>query len=143
MNKIYYFAYGSNMNHKQIKERCKNAKFISRVYLEDYDFVYDGYSHLRRGAVANIIPKQGSRVWGGLFEIDESGLKELDKCEGYPRCYQRKQIIVKDDNNKEYQAYVYFREPLEKGIPSEEYRNIVIRGAKDCNLPENYIKEKL
>jgi len=83
------------MNHKEIKERCKNVKFICRVYLEGYDFVYDGSSNFGKGAGANIILKQGSRKGEGLFEI------------------------------------------------SEIYSNIIIQEAKDCNLPENYIKEKL
>lgn len=61
---MYYFAFGSNMNHKQMKERCPNSKFIKRVYLENYKFVYDGYSYTRRGPVANIVESQEEIVWG-------------------------------------------------------------------------------
>jgi gamma-glutamylcyclotransferase (GGCT)/AIG2-like uncharacterized protein YtfP len=143
MATIYYFAYGSNMNHKQMKERCKSAKFLCRAYLENYDFVYDGYSSSRKGAVANIIPKEKSIVWGGLWEIDEKDIKQLDRYEGYPYVYVRKEVIVKDDNNKEYRAIVYLRNPQELNNPNDEYRKIVIEGAVACGLPNEYIEEKL
>jgi gamma-glutamylcyclotransferase (GGCT)/AIG2-like uncharacterized protein YtfP len=143
MATIYYFAYGSNMNHKQMKERCKSAKFLCRAYLENYDFVYDGYSSLRKGAVANIVPKEKSVVWGGLWEIDKKDIQQLDRCEGHPVFYKRKEVIVKDDNNKEYRAIVYLRDPQKLNNPSDEYRKTVIEGAITCGLPNEYIEEKL
>ncbi len=72
---MYYFAYGSNMNHKQMKKRYPNSKFIKRAFLEGYEFVYDGYSAILKGAVANIIKSPSDKVWGGLFEINEDDLK--------------------------------------------------------------------
>ena len=143
MDKIYYFAYGSNMKHKQMEDRCKSAKFICRAYLENYDFVYDGCSKTRKGPVANVIPKEGSIVWGGLWEIDCEDLERLDKCEGYPSTYDRNKVIVKDDNNKEYKVWVYLRDQKDLGNPNSCYRSIVIQGARDCGLPDDYIREKL
>ncbi len=143
MTTVYYFAYGSNMNHGQMKQRCKNAKFLCRVYLENYDFVYDGYSPSRKGAVANIIPKEKSIVWGGLWVIEEDDIKKLDYYEGHPYFYKRIEVIVKDDYNREYKALVYLKEPEKLGNPTEEYRRIVLEGAVECNLPEEYIEEKI
>jgi len=143
MSTIYYFAYGSNMNHKQMKYRCKTARFLCRAYLENYDFVYDGYSQSRNGAVANIVRKEKRIVWGGLWEIDEEDIKQLDHYEGYPVSYKREKVIVKDDNNKEYCAFVYLRESQKVANPSDEYRKIVIEGAIECGLPNEYIEEKI
>ena len=28
---MLYFAYGSNLSHEQMKERCKNSKYIYRI----------------------------------------------------------------------------------------------------------------
>jgi len=66
---MYYFAYGSNMNHKQMKLRCPGSKFKKKVYLAGYKFVYDGYSNTWNGPVGNIIKSKNSKVWGGLFKI--------------------------------------------------------------------------
>ncbi len=139
--KIYYFAYGSNMYQEQMKERCPNSQFIKRAYLEGYKFIYDGYSSKWRGAVANIVEEEGNIVWGALYEITEEDLKKLDKYEGFPQVYQRCKILVKDDLGREYKAWVYLRDPQEKNKPSEEYRNRLYEGAKQCDLPYEYVKK--
>lgn len=140
---MYYFAYGSNMNQSQMKVRCKNfsLRFIKKVYLEGYRFVYDGDSPSRQCAVANVVKDEKCRVWGALYEIDENYLSALDRYEGYPIYYQRKKEEVKDVDGAKYSAWFYFREPKEEGQPSDEYREVVFQGAKECNLPEEYIKK--
>ena len=124
-----------------MKNRCPSAKFIKRAYLENYQFVYDGYSLTRNGAVANIIKKEGEIVWGGIYEIDEDCLNKLDEYEGFPNVYKRERLKVKDDEGNEYECEVYLREQRKIGKPSEEYKNIIIKGAKNCNLPDDYIEK--
>ena len=143
MKGLYHFAYGSNLNHKQMNCRCLDNKFIKRAYLDNYKFVYDGYSNNRGGAVANILESADSIVWGGLYEISKSDLENLDKCEGFPKSYDRKELEVKDDHGNICKAITYFRIGEKIGIPSNEYKKIIIDGAKDCNLPDNYVKENL
>lgn len=135
---MYYFAYGSNMNHKQMAERCPNSKFIKKVFLEGYRFVYDGVSSFRKGAVANIIESKDEIVWGALFEINSNDLAALDCCEGYPKAYNRKEINVAGAGHETYKAITYFRTGKQEGAPSAEYREIIKQGAKDCRLPEGY-----
>ena len=140
---MLYFAYGSNMNHEQMKVRCPGASFLRRAYLDDFKFVYDGYSHMRNGAVANIIQAKGSRVWGGLFEINKANLSALDQYEGHPNSYNRAERDVNDDNDIRYKAIVYCRAGKDLGKPLEEYRKIIIQGARDCDVSEEYIQSSL
>ena len=140
---MYYFTYGSNMNRKQMGKRCPGSKFLKKVYLGNYKFVYDGFSKNRDGAVANIIESKGDIIWGGLFEISDSNLTALDYYEGYPKAYNRKTVEVKDTTGNVFNAYVYYRIGKNIGIPNEEYRKLIIQGAQDCNLPEDYIKNVL
>ena len=37
---MYYIAYGSNLNKEEMKQRCKDAKFVLDEY-EDYPYLYD------------------------------------------------------------------------------------------------------
>jgi gamma-glutamylcyclotransferase len=127
------------MNHEQMKARCPQSQFVRRAFLREYKFVYDGYSTSCRGAVANIVPSNGDTVWGGLFEIDTDCLKVLDEYEGYPYFYDRKQLNVKDDENKTRKAMAYFRTGRIIGSPWDEYRSVILQGAKDCGLPKDYI----
>lgn len=140
MTNYYYFAYGSNMCWEQMKKRCPNARFLTKAILNGYKFVYDGYSNYRGGAVANIVEFEGGNVEGGVFEIDDDCIKNLDHYEGYPKAYQRKIVKVQGENGQTYDAIVYLRKPLENGQPTEDYRNTILQGAKDCGLSRDYVK---
>lgn len=140
---MYYFAYGSNMNFEQIKKRCPGARFLTKAKLNGYKFVYDGYSVSRNCAVANIVKSERDSVEGAVFEIDGECLKNLDHYEGYPGSYKREQLVVNDEDDKSYKAIVYLRSPLPIGKPSDEYRDIILQGAKDCGLSPIYIKDFL
>jgi gamma-glutamylcyclotransferase (GGCT)/AIG2-like uncharacterized protein YtfP len=141
---LYYFAYGSNMSHQQMRERCPSSEFVSAVFLQGYKFVYDGWSSKRQSAVANIIASENEDiVWGGLFGINEDNLAALDCYEGYPTTYDRKEVQVKDRKGRIYTAWVYSRMRKERAMPSKEYRNIVVQGAHNCNLPKGYIESVL
>ncbi len=127
-----------------MRDRCPSSKFIRKAYLEGYKFIYDGYSEKRKGAVANII-KFGEEdvVWGGIFAINEDNLSALDCHEGYPKNYDRKIVEVKDDQANIYETITYFRLGQIQGAPHEDYRNVVLQGAKDCDLPDDYIRSNL
>lgn len=140
---MYHFAYGSNLNHKQMNCRCPDNKFIKRAYLDNYNFVYDGFSSNWGGAVANILESADSIVWGGLYEISKSDLENLDRYEGFPDSYDRKKLEVKDEQGNICKAITYFRIGEKVGIPSNKYRKTVVNGAKDCDLPDDYVKNNL
>jgi gamma-glutamylcyclotransferase (GGCT)/AIG2-like uncharacterized protein YtfP len=140
---MLYFAYGSNMNLSQMKDRCPCARFLKRGFIKGYKFVYDGYSGIRRGAVANIIPSENSILWGAVFEITKECLSQLDDFEGYPNAYARQEFEVWDDNSEPCNAIAYLRVGRTIAKPNEDYEQIILRGAKDCNLPEEYVSEFL
>ena len=143
---MYYFAYGSNMNHKQMQARCPDSRFLKPAYLNNAGFRYDGKSgKWDDKAVANIVSSDGEKVWGGLFEVREDDLTEFDspRCEGYPKSYGKKIVQVFDVEGNAYNTWVYFRIGEIKGKPSDKYRNVVLGGAKNCNLPEDYIKRNI
>lgn len=143
---MLYFAYGSNMSFKQMKDRCPSSKFIKKGFLENYAFQYDGSSISWSGAaVANIVKSPESKVWGGIFKINEDNLAALDCYEGYhgtdrKNSYNRGEFIVKDVNGKIYKTIVYFRVGKPIGEPNEKYRTVLIKGAINCELPEDYIQ---
>jgi gamma-glutamylcyclotransferase (GGCT)/AIG2-like uncharacterized protein YtfP len=105
--------------------------------------VYDGYSNSRNGAAANIVHSEKDIVWGGLFEINDEDLAKLDRCKGYPISYNRKKVDVKDEDGNSYNSIVYFREGEKIGKPHQDYRDILLKGAKDCDLPVDYVKDFL
>ena len=37
---MLYFAYGSNLNHYQMKKRCKDSKYIKSINLKNYTLTF-------------------------------------------------------------------------------------------------------
>ena len=78
----YYFAYGSNMNHKHMKMRCPKSEYVGKFTLQGYELVFRG--------VADVQPCVGKSVPGGLFKITPECETALDFYEGYPNLYTKK-----------------------------------------------------
>jgi gamma-glutamylcyclotransferase len=138
---MYYFAYGSNMEHNQmLKERCAGSLFLGPACLTGFWFVFDGFSPRWKGAMANIVPSADDEVWGGLFEITDYHLRSLDQSLNCPKSYTRSVFEVERLGTREkVKAWVYLHEPQAAGFPSKGYLAAVMKGARDCILPESYI----
>jgi gamma-glutamylcyclotransferase len=138
---MYYFAYGSNLSHRQMKMRCPSASFIGRGWVKGYCLCFDGHSDSRNGPVGNVVESANDLVWGGLYLIDQASLAGLDRYEGYQqKVYDRKLIQVTDDTGGVYLAWVYLRDPQKIARPHQEYLQVILEGAKDCGLPDAYIE---
>jgi gamma-glutamylcyclotransferase len=140
---VFYFAYASNMNLAQMKRWCPASRFFKTVLLDGFRFVYDGFSVPWDGAVGNVIKAKGEGVWGALYEITESNRLTLDAFEGYPRAYDRRDVEVKDQDGNVYRAMTYFRTGRALGKPHPDYEKVVLDGAKECALPEDYVDRNL
>ena len=79
---MLYFAYGSNLSHEQMKERCKDSKYIKNFFLEGYKLSFCAIN--RNYGAAKIIKNPDSTVPGGVWKISSSDEKELDYYEGFP-----------------------------------------------------------
>jgi len=140
---VFYFAYASNLNLAQMQRWCPASRFLKTVLLEGHRFVYDGFSVTWDGAVGNIVKAEAEGVWGALFDITESDRLTLDAFEGYPRAYDRREVKVRDRDGNVYEAITYFRTGRALGKPHPDYEKVVLEGAKECALPEDYIDRYL
>ena len=80
---VKYFAYGSNLDLRQMKMRCPLSKLVSKGLLSGHSLTFNKYSSGWDGGVADVIRDKDSEVWGLVFEISESDLEKLDRYEGY------------------------------------------------------------
>ena len=81
---MLYFAYGSNLNHFQMKRRCKDSIFLKKINLKDFKLTFRS-----KYRAADIEPKKNSIVPGGLFELSKSDEKKLDVYEDFPILYKK------------------------------------------------------
>ena len=77
-----YAAYGSNVNCDQMRERCRDAKFVQAGILENYRFVFATSENDGTDCVANIVCAQGKETPIAIYKVSESDLFRLDKKEG-------------------------------------------------------------
>ena len=122
---IYYFAYGSNLHHLQMKRRCPNCKYIKKMLLRDYNLTFRS----KYGA-ADIEKKLGAKVYGALYQISRNAEKRLDVYEEYPTLYKK---IYFKYYNKKVMTYTMVKK-TKLVPPTTHYLNIIKQGYKDCKL---------
>jgi gamma-glutamylcyclotransferase len=146
---MLYFAYGSNMDWDQMRERCPSARFVGVALLPDYELAFTRKSVKRGCGVADAVPKRGSAVWGVVYEIGDLDLGKLDTCEGYrpgreKNSYYRRECLLLLDGNGErpLTASTYFGDPQPNPPPpNAEYKNLLLSGARRWRLPKAYIRQ--
>jgi len=132
---MYYFAYGSNLNQRQMLERCPDSepKFIAT--LPNYKLVFVGWSRQWRGGVASIRPFRGERVPGAIYEVSDRNLRRLDSYEGYPRSYTRLNVTVFEEGGEPIKAITYIKSgQSDEAQPSKEYLALIQQGYRDWEI---------
>ncbi|MBI4245509.1 MAG: gamma-glutamylcyclotransferase [Planctomycetes bacterium] len=150
---MLYFAYGSNMDWNQMRDRCPSAKFIGVAKLPNHRLAFTRKSESRDCGVADAVVDQNSSVWGVVYEIDDRDIGLLNISEGYisgrarsQNCYYRKQqhVFQDGDDVKPLAACVYVAVSQENPpLPNQTYKGLILNGARFWRLPEDYIREVL
>src|SRR6056300_1254812 len=94
---MLYFAYGSNLNHFQMKKRCKDSIFLKKINLKDFKLTFRS----KHGA-ADIEPKRYSIVQGCLYSISKIDEIKLDIYEDYPILDKKYYFIYKKEKVMTY-----------------------------------------
>lgn len=141
LEKYYYFGYGSNMDIDLLRRRIGNNTIIPVSYglLENYRLIFP------RG-VGSVIPDDNYAVYGCVFLLTQQELKKLDVVEGYREdrerslnSYNRDPIEIILPTNEKIIADIYIQVRETEDLPSNSYKQTIIKGANDCNLPREYI----
>jgi Gamma-glutamyl cyclotransferase, AIG2-like len=80
---VLYFAYGSNMNWAQMKERCPASCFVGIAVLPDHRLAFTRKSVKRGCGVADALRDTGRKLWSVVYEISDLDIGSLDRSEGY------------------------------------------------------------
>jgi gamma-glutamylcyclotransferase (GGCT)/AIG2-like uncharacterized protein YtfP len=132
---MYYFAYGSNLDRKQMRECCPNSKPRFKATLPNYKLIFSGWSRKWHGGLASIKRTRDEKVIGGVYEISERDLMSLDKHEGYPTVYGRINVTVFAEDGDPVEAVTHIkREQVEETKPSPEYAAVIRQGYRDWEI---------
>lgn len=132
--KRYYLAYGSNLNINQMRFRCPTARLIGTAVIKDYGLLFRGS---KTGSYLTIEPKQGASVPVAVWTIEKEDEEALDRYEGYPAFYYKKEMTVtvtgiRSGKQHVRTAFAYImHEDRPPGVPTRQYISTCMYGYRN------------
>ncbi len=128
---------------ERLQARCPSAVFVGPAFVCGYELQFSKRS-IDCSGKATIVESKDSfqKLYGAIFQIDESEIGKLDKAEGSD--YERREdfCVVKLDDDQETKVTTYVAKPTATNVslvPFDWYKNLIIAGARQSGLPVSYI----
>lgn len=143
-----YFAFGSHLDIERLRLHCPSARFVTSARLPGYRLAFSIESrNTWHGGVADIVPSAGDtldEVWGALWVLDGADSHALDEQEGVfrvPPAYERTTVTVETPAGDRVtcRSYHVVTPDLVGIAPSPAFKATLLRGARTCGLPADYI----
>ncbi|MCK5036323.1 MAG: gamma-glutamylcyclotransferase [Candidatus Sabulitectum sp.] len=138
---MLYFSFGSNMSEKRLLQRI-TASRIGVAILTEHQLCFRKRSEADGSAKCDILEtgQPDDFVLGVLYDIHRSQKTVLDIYEGLGYGYNVKTVSVMIDN-KSFDAFTYYATNIDTSLkPYHWYKRHVLEGAKENNMPQEYIQ---
>ena len=129
-----------------MKFRCPTARVVGTAVIDGYELLFKGS---KSGSYLTIEPKEGCEVPVAVWEVQEQDELNLDRYEGYPTFYYKKemQIVMKGIRTRKERvrdAFVYImHEDRPHGIPSWHYVQTCAAGYESFGFDESLLLEAI
>jgi hypothetical protein len=137
---FFYFAYGSNMLTRRLRERTPSARVVAVATLPGHELRWHKVS--RDGsAKCDAVPTASGDgvVHGVVYEIDVADKGALDTVEGIGMGYKPKVVDVRTDAGS-LCAWTYQATNIDHmARPYTWYKALVVAGAREHGLPADYV----
>lgn len=141
-------AYGSNMNWDQMRGQCPSSRFVGIAVLREHKLAFTRKSPNRGCGVADLVAKDGARVWGVVYEIADLDVGKLGISAGFRlgrarNSYYRRECVVFLDGDDHHPLTVsaYFGDQQSAPPPpNAAYKHLMLTGARHWHLPDEYIR---
>ncbi|WP_298031078.1 gamma-glutamylcyclotransferase family protein [uncultured Dysosmobacter sp.] len=144
MKKRYYIAYGSNLNVQQMRRRCPHATVLGTANLKDWELLFKGS---RTGSYLTIEECEGGTVPVAVWEVDGTDEAALDRYEGFPTFYYKKEIRlqykgIRTGRRRTVTAFAYImHEDRPIGVPADFYMRTCLNGYDTFYFNRNVLIE--
>lgn len=125
-----YIAYGSNLNLKQMQQRCPNSRPVETAMLRNYELEFRG--------VATIVPKKNAVVPVLLWQISPQDERNLDRYEGFPNLYRKETYEIDLDRHK-VSGMAYVMNGGQIAAPNIHYYCTIAQGYRENHLNLEYL----
>ena len=138
--KKYYIAYGSNMDERQMATRCRDAVLVGTGFIQGYELLFKGSL---TACYATIEPKVGSCVPVTLWTISKADEKRLDRYEGYPTFYYKRDVEVQTKDGTITGLVYIMHEDRHCGVPFPWYYEQMDRDYQKFGFDRAILKKAL
>ena len=141
MSKRYYIAYGSNLSTEQMAFRTPDAKIVGKAILYGWQLLFKLHATIEENKEKNT----PVLVW----EISQEDEKRLDRYEGYPAYYYKKELpvtVFPIDGGEPMglTAMVYIMtEGHERREPMQSYYEVLEQGYREFHFPMHILEHAL
>lgn len=143
----YYLAYGSNLSTAQMAGRCPDAVYVGMAEIADYQLLFKGS---QTGSYLTVEPKAGKKVPVLVWRISERDERNLDRYEGYPEFYYKREITVEMKSLTDgmplgkIDALIYImHEERTLGCPTLRYYKVCLEGYNRFGFPSIILEQAL
>lgn len=140
---MYYFAYGSNMSIKRLRSRARSASKVGIGFLEMHLLKFHKVGRIDGSAKCDACETgvPGHRVHGVVFDIAGRDKPVLAREEGVGCGYAEKVVSIMLNDGTTIEAFTYYATIIDPALrPFDWYAEHVIIGARESELPEDYIQ---
>lgn len=142
MEALLYFAYGSNMSSRRLRQRVPSARVLDTAVLFGHRLAW--HKKGTDGSGKCDIPAAGEDdvVYGVLYAIDPAHKPRLDRAEGLGVSYEQKYVALRRlGGGQPATALTYYAIRIDPAyMPFDWYRDHVLIGAREHGLPGRYIR---
>ena len=143
----FYLAYGSNLDMERMGRRCPYAVPVGVTEIDGYRLLF---KKSKTGSYATIEQDANESVPAVVWKLSEYDELLLDRYEGFPRYYYKKQLQLPVWNMsgnrmkkpKTCMAYV-MHEERQLSCPDVEYFDLLCGGYSDWEFPLDTLKRGL
>ena len=136
-----YAAYGSNMDPAQMQSRCPYSPFAGTGWLPGWRLTFGGEDLGWEGALATVVPDDGSTVFVALYDITDADRIALDKWESADTGLYLTTRLRVATLEEDVLAWTYVLNSYEGGLPSARYLGLIAEAAQAAGAPEDYVAE--
>ena len=144
INQDIYYAYGSNLNLRQMARRCPTAKLLGTGVIPDYELLFRGREEGK--SYLTVRTRPGAQV--PAFSVQPSDVHELDLYEDVPSGLYRIEPIATEVYHEGVsrgvlEGFWYVMNDDRRLPPSQEYWDAIVEGYHDVGFDVTLLEKAL
>ena len=135
----FYFAYGSNMNPVQMRDRCPDATPVGVATLRGWEIAINerGVATIVHDEETDSLEEMGA-VEGVLWSVTDKCLQSLDGYEGVARGVYRRKVVQVERAENRIDAVTYVASSCGRGDPRPGYLELILEGADQFGISSTH-----